>query len=358
MNSIYSFYFYPLIAFFLVLFITPFVRGLAIKFGLVDKPNYRKSHYTPIPVMGGISIFLASTVTLLIDVNYNSELEQLYPLFIGSLVLLVVGVIDDKINVSAIIKLIIQLGLAYFVYSSGIKVGSLFGIFGINELPETVKLILTILVITGTVNAFNLTDGIDGLAAGLAIIGFSAYTIIAIMLYKFLLALLFLTIMGALIGFLNFNLSKKNKIFLGDAGSLFLGYILVVTGLILINTSINTSDLPVVLSTVIGVLILPVIDSMRVYTRRIKKGYSPFRADKTHLHHLLINLKIAHGSASIIIVIAAISLLLLSIFTGSFFSHTVTIILLLILFVVFSNLLSLNNEINEWTKKNKELENS
>jgi UDP-GlcNAc:undecaprenyl-phosphate GlcNAc-1-phosphate transferase len=346
MNSIYSFYFYPFIAFFLVLFITPFVRGLAIKFGLVDKPNYRKSHYTPIPVMGGISIFLASTVTLLIDVNYNSELEQLYPLFIGSLVLLVVGVIDDKINVSAIIKLIIQLGLAYF------------GIFGINELPETVKFILTILVITGTVNAFNLTDGIDGLAAGLAIIGFSAYTIIAIMLYKFLLALLFLTIMGALIGFLNFNLSKKNKIFLGDAGSLFLGYILVVTGLILINTSINTSDLPVVLSTVIGVLILPVIDSMRVYTRRIKKGYSPFRADKTHLHHLLINLKIAHGSASIIIVIAAISLLLLSIFTGSFFSHTVTIILLLILFVVFSNLLSLNNEINEWTKKNKELENS
>ena len=308
--------------------------------------------------MGGISIFLASTLTLLIDVNYNSELEQLYPLFIGSLVLLVVGVIDDKINVSAIIKLIIQLGLAYFVYSSGIKVGSLFGIFGINELPETVKFILTILVITGTVNAFNLTDGIDGLAAGLAIIGFSAYTIIAIMLYKFLLALLFLTIMGALIGFLNFNLSKKNKIFLGDAGSLFLGYILVVTGLILINTSINTSDLPVVLSTVIGVLILPVIDSMRVYTRRIKKGYSPFRADKTHLHHLLINLKIAHGSASIIIVIAAISLLLLSIFTGSFFSHTVTIILLLILFVVFSNLLSLNNEINEWTKKNKELENS
>jgi UDP-GlcNAc:undecaprenyl-phosphate GlcNAc-1-phosphate transferase len=357
MNPSYYYFIYPFVSFLLVLFVTPTFRKLANKIGMVDKPNFRKSHYSPIPVIGGFVIFFAASLTLCINRKLDKEFFELQSLFIGAFIMLIVGIVDDKINVRAIIKLIIQLSLAFFVYSSGIKIESLFGIFGVNELPEFLKFGLTILIITGTVNAFNLTDGIDGLAAGLAIIGFTAFSIIAIMLNKVLLAFVFLTIIGALIGFLKFNLSKKNKIFLGDAGSLFLGYVLVVSGMILIKTSINTSNIAVTLSTVIGVLVLPVIDSIRVYTRRIKRGYSPFRADKTHLHHLLINLKIEHGSASVIIVITTVTLLLLSVFTGSFFSHTVTIISLLILFAAFSNILSLNNEINEWIKKNRELEN-
>lgn len=356
MKTVYLYFLYPILAFLIVLTITPLFRKLASVVGLLDKPNFRKSHYSPIPVVGGVIIFLACIVTVLVQYHYAIEFKYLSVLLYGSTIILIVGVFDDRYNLPAFFKLLVQLGLAYFVYSSGIKIESLFGIFGINELPEIVKMILTILIITGTINAFNLTDGIDGLAAGLAIIGLSAFVIISILVKEVFLSLLFFTIIGSLIGFLKFNLGKKNKIFLGDAGSLFLGYILVVSGLILIKTSISTNNIAVTLSTVIGVMILPVIDSIRVYTGRISRGSSPFRADKTHLHHLLINLKLRHGKASVIIVVIALVLLMLSILSGTFFSHTVTVILLLVLFTLFSNLLALNNDINEWTYKNKALE--
>lgn len=356
MKTDYLYFIYPIVSFLIVVLLTPPFRRLANIIGLVDKPNFRKSHFSPIPVIGGAIVFIACLLTLFIDFDILRNFEKVNLLLFGGGLILFVGVLDDRFNLPALFKLLIQLGLSYYVYHSGVKIESLFGIFGINELPETVKMILTILVITGSINAFNLTDGIDGLAAGLAIIGLTAFTIISVLLKEVFLTLLFITIIGGLIGFLKFNLGKKNKVFLGDAGSLFLGYILVVSGLILINKSISTNNIAVTLSTVIGVMILPVIDSVRVYTGRITRGSSPFRADKTHLHHLLINLKLKHGKASIIIVVIATLLLLLSILTGTFFSHTVAIILLLVLFTVFSNILALNNNINEWTQKNKALE--
>ena len=347
----------PLIALILVLVLTPFFRKIAFKLNFVDKPNYRKSHFTAIPLIGGFMVFLCATIALTISKYFNPSFQQISPLIIGSFILLVMGIIDDKVNLRASLKLIIQLGVAVFVYSSGIKIESLFGILGINEIPEIFKFILTVLIITGTVNAFNLSDGIDGLAGGLAIIGFTSFSIIALVHQQYLFASLFLTIIGALIGFLKYNLSKKRKIFMGDAGSLFLGYILVVSGIMLIQESTNTPDITRTLSTVIGVLILPVIDSIRVYRKRIQKGFSPFRADKTHLHHLLLGLKLEHKKATLVIVITAITLLMLSIFAGEYFSNTATIIILLFLFSVISRFLSMNNEINEWRKKIYELEN-
>lgn len=347
----------PIISLLLVLMLTPFFRKIAFKINFVDKPNYRKSHFTAIPLIGGFMVFLCSTIALTISKIVEPDFQQISPLIIGSFILLVMGIIDDKVNLKATLKLVVQLGVAVFVYFSGIKIESMFGILGINEIPEIFKFILTVLIITGTVNAFNLSDGIDGLAGGLAIIGFTAFSIIALVHQQYLFASLFLTIIGALIGFLKYNLSKKSKIFMGDAGSLFLGYILVVSGIMLIQESTNTPDITRTLSTVIGVLILPVIDSIRVYRKRIQKGFSPFRADKTHLHHLLLGLKFEHKKATLIIVITAISLLLFSIFAGEFISNTATIILLLFLFSVISRFLSMNNEINEWRKKIHELEN-
>ena len=347
----------PLIALILVLVLTPIFRKVAFKINFVDKPNYRKSHFTAIPLIGGFMVFLASTIALTISKFFEPDFQQISPLIIGSFVLLVMGIIDDKVNLRASIKLVIQLGVAIFVYLSGIKIESLFGILGVYEIPDFLKFTLTVLIITGTVNAFNLSDGIDGLAGGLAIIGFTSFSIIALIHKQYLFASLFLTIIGALIGFLKFNLSKKRKIFMGDAGSLFLGYILVVSGIMLIQESNKTSDITRTLSTVIGVLILPVIDSIRVYRQRIQKGFSPFRADKTHLHHLLLGLKLEHKKATLVIVITAVTLLLISLFAGTIFSNTATIILLLFLFSIISRFLSMNNEINEWRKKIHELEN-
>jgi len=356
MKQIYYVFLSPIISLLLVLILTPILRKLAYKINFVDKPNYRKSHFTPVPLIGGFVVFLSTAIAISISLKLDPNFIKIIPVIIGAFSLLVMGMIDDKINLRPILKLVIQLIVSYYIYLSGIKIESLFGILWINELPEFVKMLITVVAITGTVNAFNLADGIDGLAGGLAIIGFTAFAIISIILRNYTFAILFLTIIGALIGFLNFNLSKKRKIFMGDAGSLFLGFILVVSGIVLIQSTMNTSDISMTFSTVVGVLILPVIDSLRVYRKRIKKGKSPFKADRTHLHHLLLNLKLEHKKATLIIVVAVVLLLSVSIFTGVFLSNTANIIVLLVLFAVVTRILSLNDEINEWRDKIKELE--
>lgn len=327
-----------------------------MKFNLVDKPNARKVHQKPVPLIGGIMVFISAIAAASFSINILEHFQHITILVGGAFVLLIVGVIDDKIDMRATHKLIIQIALAYGVYASGIKIESLHGILGIHELPEYGKFLMTIIVITGTVNAFNLTDGIDGLAAGLAIIGLGAFSIIAFILNQTALVLLYMAIMAALLGFLKFNLSKENKVFLGDAGSLFLGFILVVTGIDLIQIAGESNNSGITLFTVIGVLIIPVIDSLRVFRKRIKRGQSPFKADKTHLHHLLLNLEIKHLTATIIIVIGAFSFLIFALVTGSFLSLTVTMIIILQLFAIFTNVLTLNTEVNTWREKIRELE--
>jgi len=351
MKPLFDLFATPVISFVLVVLLTPTVRNLAIRFNLVDKPNSRKVHSTPIPIMGGIILYIACILTLMYHLTLVMNDLTVQILFIGSSILLAVGVLDDKIDISAKYKLIIQLLLSYYVYHSGIKIDSMYGIFGVFELPEAVKFILTMLVITGCVNALNLIDGIDGLVAGVSILGFIAYTIIAYLLKETELVIVFLTIIGALIGFLRFNLSRTTKIFMGDAGSLVLGYILVISGIVLLQASYDGEYRFTSLYTVIGVLIIPVIDSLRVYRRRIKMGLSPFKADKSHIHHLFLNLTLKHISSTIMIVGVALFFLVFTLLSGAFLSLTFTLIGLIILFGILSQFLSLNNDVVNWRNK-------
>jgi UDP-GlcNAc:undecaprenyl-phosphate GlcNAc-1-phosphate transferase len=347
----------PIVTIILALLLTPLFRKLAVKINLVDKPNARKVHTQLVPLIGGIVVCVCSFLALLIQIPFSLVIDhELKILAIGSIVLLVMGIYDDKTDMRAIYKLIIQIAIAYYVFASGVRINSLFGIFGINEIPIYAQYALTIIIITGTVNAFNLTDGIDGLAAGLAIVGLSAFSIIALMLHKTNLALLFLAIIGALIGFLRFNLSAENKIFMGDAGSLVLGYILVVSGIMLIQSAEQTNNIKPTLATVIGVLSLPIIDSLRVYRKRIKNGNSPFKADKTHFHHLVLGLGVKHKSATAIILLIATSILIITIISGSLMSLTLTIIILLLTFAIISSIFELNQEVQDWLIKIKKME--
>jgi len=347
----------PILSLTLALILMYPLRTFAIKINLVDKPNARKIHKNKIPLIGGILIVVSSGLSLILSINFWNNMQEYYILVIGSILLLFIGIIDDKMDVKAILKLIMQIAIAYFVFESGIKIDSLYGVFGIYQLPITVQYLLTLLIIVGVVNAFNLMDGIDGLAAGLAIVGLSAYTYIAILTSNYFLALIFISVIGALIGFLRYNLSTKNKIFMGDAGSLVLGYLLVVSGITLIQSAKSTTNISVTLAVVIGVLILPVADSIRVYRRRIKNGNSPFDPDKTHIHHLMLLYNIKHKTASLMITLFSISLLTLSVVFGSIFSITITILSVLILFAIASSILVINKEIKVWKEKLLKLEN-
>jgi UDP-GlcNAc:undecaprenyl-phosphate/decaprenyl-phosphate GlcNAc-1-phosphate transferase len=344
------------VAFIWVLITAPTVRAIAVKIGLTDQPNPRKVHRQPVPLVGGILIFCATLFSLLIQVAAVHEGNAMYVFFAGSLMMLVTGVIDDRLDVRASYKLVIQIALAWFVYSSGIRIESLYGLMGIDTIPTYAQGVLTMIVIVGVVNAFNLTDGIDGLAGGLAFLGLVTYCFLSVYLGKNELLTFFCALIGAIIGFLRYNFSRTQKIFMGDAGSLVLGFILVVSGIILLQASEGTAYVSTTVATVSGVLALPVIDSLRVYRGRIKAGHSPFRADRTHFHHLVLSLGVKHKTATTLILGIALCILVIAFILGSLFSFTCTIISLLLFFALTTSILQLNMAVTTWRQKIKELE--
>lgn len=344
------------VSFLLSVTIIPILRKIAYKVNLTDKPNNRKVHATPIPLVGGIAITSTTFLSLLITLPPNSFMGYLYSIIIGAGILLVIGVMDDKYDIRASYKLAIQFCLAYFVYSNGIKLEGFYGLFGIYEIPEAFQFILTLVVIVGTTNAFNLTDGIDGLAAGLALIACVVFTGLALLFNIKELVVLSLAIMGSLLGFLRFNFSAKRKIFMGDAGSLVLGFVLVVLGILLIQKANSTSHITLTMGAVIGVLALPVLDSLRVYYRRIKVGNSPFKADKTHLHHLVLKLGVHHKAATSIILFIVLANIGIITVLSPFISMELGILISLLFFCFAVYLFGINETLITWKDKIKNME--
>jgi UDP-GlcNAc:undecaprenyl-phosphate/decaprenyl-phosphate GlcNAc-1-phosphate transferase len=356
--SILSLLLTPIISLAIVLAVIPLLRVVAIKLQLVDKPNARKAHSGQVPLAGGIAIWLATMATLLVSNPSWSSLSGISFMLIAASILLIIGVIDDKTDLRASLKLTIQIALAYYAFLNGIRIESLHGILGIYAIPIVVQYGLTLIVITGVVNAFNLMDGIDGLAAGLALVSFALFGWMALLTGQVILLYLFLALIGALVGFMRFNLSTKSKVFMGDAGSLFIGFIMVLSAISLIQAAQGTPDIRLVLSVVAGVLALPVLDSLRVYRRRAKNGFSPFRADRTHIHHLVLQLGIKHRLATPLILLVSGMLIVLSIAIGSLTSLTVMVLSIMSAFIVISWLLSLNSKVTFWKERVFEMERS
>lgn len=336
----------------------PILKKIAIRIGLVDKPNFRKVHKKPVPLVGGIAIFLSSMLALLVSSTFVAGAMEVAITLGSSFVLMFTGSIDDKMDVNPFYRLIIQLGCAFAIASTGIRITSFYGIFGFQEISIIWQYFFTLIIITGVVNAYNLMDGIDGLAGGLAIVGFLTFSILSFILSDYVYLVLFASIIGSTIGFLKFNLSK-DKIFLGDGGSLFLGFILVVSGINIIEKSneLATCNQPMILIAVIGIFLLPVLDSLRVYFSRIKNGYSPFRADKSHIHHLILILDISHKKTAFIIISLALLFLLVFFVLINFFSLTQVLIMGAVAFFLFMNVLNLNKKVQEWSVKIKNIEN-
>lgn len=337
--------------------IIPVFRKIAFYIQLVDKPNHRKVHQIPIPLVGGVSIFISTTLVLLLALPLEMEILKFKNVFIATLILLLMGIIDDKFDLRASLKLGIQLILAHFIFEQGIKIESLHGFMGVYDLALWVQYILTIVVIAGVVNAFNLMDGIDGLAAGMAIIGFLVFIILSLLIGQTILTLVLITLTGALLAFLRFNLDKRQKVFMGDAGSLMLGFILVVSGISLLQNSQNFEHQPWVIIGVISVLIVPVFDAIRVFIRRAKSGKSPFSADKTHLHHLLLNIGIQHRPTTVIILLLMAFIILIGYLGFNIWGLTFSIICMLFVFYFVTSVLQFNNKLKQWKERILAMEN-
>lgn len=337
--------------------IVPTCKKLAGTLGLLDKPNGRKVHQTPIPVVGGLAIGTTLAIALAIHPLLLAIIAKYYIVISVALLLMLVGILDDKLNLKAAHRLLIQLVCAYAIAASGIRLTSLYGILGVGSLNTTVSYILTVFLITGVVNAFNLIDGIDGLAGFLALIGLSLFSYQAYILGDRALLIILITLIGSVLVFLFYNLGQK-KIFLGDGGSLLLGIVLVAVGIQLIelaNTN-PTVEANTTISLTFGVFLIPVLDSLRVYWSRMNDGFSPFRADKRHIHHLFLFLQLSHKQASSLIAISAVSFTLLVVIFYSIYGLSTAIFFVSVLFLATTALLATIKKLDDWKMNIAELE--
>jgi UDP-GlcNAc:undecaprenyl-phosphate/decaprenyl-phosphate GlcNAc-1-phosphate transferase len=357
MNSIIQFILPALGSLILALLLIPVIKNMVVKVGLIDKPNARKVHSIPVPLAGGISIAVTTIIALILNPQFVHGIDKNIIWLVGAIIMLVVGALDDRFDIKPIYRLTIQMSCALAVAYSGIRINSFYGLFGIETMPVFAQYGLTIIVITGVVNAYNLMDGIDGLMGGLSLVAASVLGIISYQLNQTELTILCLTLIGSVVGFLKHNLSRK-KIFMGDAGSLFLGFAFVVMAIKLLNVTDahSTAESLKVLLFVTGIFLVPVLDSLRVYRARIKKGTSPFKADRTHIHHLFLFLGLTHRRTTfLIIMLACLILVVLGILV-----YLIPVVWIIVVgvgvFVVVTTFLTINHSVQEWKEKTKELE--
>jgi UDP-GlcNAc:undecaprenyl-phosphate GlcNAc-1-phosphate transferase len=287
------FYTIFLVAMFTAIMLIPPLTYLYVKLDIVDLPSARKVHKKPIPRVGGVAIVIATVVPILGWMQLDASVIGV---LVGIAVLFVLGIIDDAKNLSYKIKFLVQIISISFIFAFGF-IDMQASHFVVNELlPGTILLIAYFVFILGVTNAINLSDGLDGLAGGEALLSFSIIGLLAYESNNISIILIVLAIIGAVFGFLRFN-TYPAKIFMGDTGSLFLGFILGLLSIALTYRadSAYAKVLPLLL---VG---LPVLDTLMVMIVRLYKGESPFNADRNHLHHRLLDNGFEHYQSVLII---------------------------------------------------------
>ena len=285
-------------AFVLTLIFIPPVIFMVKRFKLFDRPNARKEHTIPTPTFGGISIFAGMMVSLLFWFQFNNH-PSIITFFLSMILLFGVGIMDDLKDLAARYKLVIEVGFASLLAVSGIRITSFGGLFGVTELHIMAQYIITVVTIVGITNAFNLIDGIDGLAGGLGFMSLVTLGIFLTLSKDLNYAMIAFAMAGALLGFLYFNFNPA-RIFMGDTGSLVLGFVIAVlcVQLMKVNSAHPTPLVPNIYVFTLGIVMIPVFDTLRVFGTRIWNGRSPFSADKTHIHHLITNKGFSHAFAA------------------------------------------------------------
>ncbi|NNC96090.1 MAG: undecaprenyl/decaprenyl-phosphate alpha-N-acetylglucosaminyl 1-phosphate transferase [Chitinophagales bacterium] len=308
----------------------------ARKWNLMDQPNFRKEHKSPVPTLGGVGIFMGTVISTAIWIGpANLEIKCIIA---ALFILFLTGVWDDLKDISASRKLFIQLLTATGIAICGIRIESLGGLFGIGELPVVIQYALSVLIIAGITNAMNLLDGIDGLAGGIACLNSMLFSVLFAIDGEFVYSGLALILAGSLLGFLRYNFNPA-KIFMGDTGSLIIGFLMAVFAIkyLQVNTTSSARSLVIVYS----ICILPVFDTLRVFLIRLLKGKSPFSADKSHIHHLLVKVGYDHRKSAILLYSTNVILIC----TGFIFAYSgikllTAFILLTGLAILFSELIS------------------
>ncbi|KJS81353.1 MAG: UDP-phosphate N-acetylglucosaminyl 1-phosphate transferase [Peptococcaceae bacterium BICA1-8] len=315
--------FYIMGSFLITLGLVPLIKKMAFKVGAVDNPCQRKVHCKPMPRLGGLAIYIGFIAMVLLTQPLT---QQIIGLVLGSTIIAMIGVVDDIKDLSPKLKLLGQIIAACVLVAFNIDVDYITHPFanGVVSLGY-LSIPVTVLWVVGITNAVNLIDGLDGLAAGLSAIAAITLAIVGYSQGHMLMVVLSLMLAASTLGFLRYNFYPA-QIFMGDSGSMFLGFNLSALAIMGFAKSIT------VISVFVPILILgiPIFDTMFAIIRRYFNGQPIFKADKEHLHHCLLNKGFTHKQT--VLLIYAINILLAG--TGVLLTHITTAQSILILAVI------------------------
>lgn len=322
----------------LTYFAIPSIISVARKKSLVDEPGERRSHEVSTPSLGGIGIFAGVIFSIILwtPFKYFGDLQYILSSFV---IIFLIGAKDDIDPVSPTIKFGGQIVAAIIlIFFSKIQITSMWGIFGIYELPYWLSIALTVLTILTIINSFNLIDGINALSGSVGILVSITFGTWFYMMDELALAIVAFSLAGSIVAFLRYNITPA-KIFMGDTGSLLLGLVASILAIEFIESHNNIEDHRLLFQSApavaMGILILPLFDTLRVFTIRMLRGRSPFSPDRNHIHHLLIDSGFSHMKATVVLIITNIFFIVLVIKL-----HTIGTLYLLIVIFVLAILLS------------------
>ncbi|WP_435248261.1 UDP-N-acetylglucosamine--undecaprenyl-phosphate N-acetylglucosaminephosphotransferase [Vibrio sp. nBUS_14] len=317
------------------------LRKFAKKIGLVDKPNARKLHNGAVPLIGGISICISILYFLL----NNPNILPNTPLYAACLIILVgVGALDDKFDISFKLRFVIQAALSIaMMVIGGIELNTIGDILGSGEVVTLgwFGYLVTVLAVVGAINAFNMVDGIDGLLGGLSIVTFGGLGIMLNHDGQHNLAYICLVLIVIIVPYILLNLGafgRKRKVFMGDAGSMLIGFTVIW---LLLLSSQNGSAPPLRPVTALWLIALPLMDMMAIMIRRARRGDSPFKPDREHLHHIFQRLGLSSTQTLIVICSIATTYAGIGIYAEMIgISEYVMFYLFIIFFIIYLLLLS------------------
>jgi len=304
-----------LVSFFIANNVLPLVLKLADEKKVFDLPGSKKVHFIPVPSLGGIAIFGGIFMSLgaMALLKSSSHLT----VFLGaSFVIFLVGLLDDIFMISPQFKLFGQLIAASIIIHVGhVQLTSFYGFLGLNDLNPLISILFSYLTILTIVNSFNLIDGIDGLAGTIGIISALFFGLVFLIEKDYSYSMISFSMAASLLAFLRYNYSPA-RIFMGDTGSLFIGFVNAV----LVIRFINAASLPLTMlkfsaAPAIGfaVLFVPLMDTLRIFIKRVYSGRSPFESDVNHIHHLMLDKGFSHTQISSILGILSIVFIIFAI---------------------------------------------
>lgn len=267
------------------------VLRICIEKDITDKPCSRKLQQAPVPVLGGVAVFVGMLAAMIVG-GIVSGISGLYPVVCIMTLMLCVGVTDDILGLTPVSRIAVEVAAVLaLIYTTGCSIGDFHGLWGIGRLPGWLAVCLTVFAGVGIINSVNLIDGVNGLCSGYCIFACTAFGVYSLLCGDSQTAILAFACIGALLPFLCHNVfGQTSKMFIGNGGTLLMGTVMVF----FVISCIHKAEIPSEIPFTLAVLSIPVFDTVRVMGVRMLKGRSPFSPDKGHLHHLIFSIHFSH----------------------------------------------------------------